>query len=264
MIKLQDLTPAVYYNQSRDFQLIGRLYDIVLNSVKTNADLIYGIPLSENTDTRLMELMSLTLGFKSKHNYNIDQLTAICKSFLSILKVKGTRESITMAANTLLNAEGITSEIDLYGEEDGTPGLILVLPHGLSDVNLLLDLLTYILPAGLSFTLITENTIKAPISTTLNIKSTANYRFAWESETSFVPKISSNDLINPNNFEANGEYHGALGSNNSSTNGHTEGGYIMSTFISNVIPSMDEPTSTISNNESSTTNNTDSTPEGEQ
>ena len=48
MIKLQDMTPDVYYNQSRDFQFIGRLYDIVLNSVKTNADLIIAgiVPLS--------------------------------------------------------------------------------------------------------------------------------------------------------------------------------------------------------------------------
>ena len=38
MIKLQELTPSVYYEQSRDFQFIGRLYDIVLNYIKTNAD----------------------------------------------------------------------------------------------------------------------------------------------------------------------------------------------------------------------------------
>ena len=38
MIKLQNLTPEVYYKESRVFQFIGRLYDIVLNSVKTETD----------------------------------------------------------------------------------------------------------------------------------------------------------------------------------------------------------------------------------
>ena len=41
MIRLQDMTPSVYYDQSRDFQFIGRLFDVVLNSVKTNADMVY-------------------------------------------------------------------------------------------------------------------------------------------------------------------------------------------------------------------------------
>lgn len=30
MIKVQNLTPDIYYNRSRDFQFIGRLYDVVL------------------------------------------------------------------------------------------------------------------------------------------------------------------------------------------------------------------------------------------
>ena len=41
MIKLQELTPSVSYEQSRDFQFIWRLYAIVLNYVKTNADNLY-------------------------------------------------------------------------------------------------------------------------------------------------------------------------------------------------------------------------------
>ena len=39
MIKLQDYTPDIYYSESRDFQFIGRLFDLVLNYVKTNVDI---------------------------------------------------------------------------------------------------------------------------------------------------------------------------------------------------------------------------------
>ena len=45
MIKLQNYTPEIYYKESRDFQFIGRLYDLVLNSIKTEVDLLYYLPL---------------------------------------------------------------------------------------------------------------------------------------------------------------------------------------------------------------------------
>ena len=69
MIRLQDLTPAVYYDQSRDFQFIGRLYDLVLNYSKTNAANLYNLPIGENMDEQLLNLLALTLGFKPTKNY---------------------------------------------------------------------------------------------------------------------------------------------------------------------------------------------------
>ena len=86
MIKLQDYTPDVYYNESRDFQFIGRLYDIVLNYVKTNADLLYDLPLSDNSDSQFIELLAFTLGFQPKHKYTAKHLRAICSVFSDILR----------------------------------------------------------------------------------------------------------------------------------------------------------------------------------
>jgi hypothetical protein len=54
MIKLQNYTPEIYYKESRDFQFIGRLFDLVLNAVKTDADLLYHIPLSTDSDEKLL------------------------------------------------------------------------------------------------------------------------------------------------------------------------------------------------------------------
>lgn len=160
MIKLQDMTPDVYYNQSRDFQFIGRLYDIVLNSVKTNADLIKECPLSMNTDEKLIDLMSLTLGFKSKHNYNVKQLTALCSAFCEIIKNKGSLYSIELATKTLFSAESVRQEFEYDLSEDNTEITIYV-PEELTDLNLFRDLLNYILPAGMRCTLIRTTLIKA-------------------------------------------------------------------------------------------------------
>ena len=48
MIKTKNLTPENYYKQSRDFQLIGRIFDFVLNYLKTNVDAVSNNPFSED------------------------------------------------------------------------------------------------------------------------------------------------------------------------------------------------------------------------
>lgn len=147
MIQLQKYTPDVYYNHSRDFQFIGRLYDIVLNSVKTNVDLLYNLNNSDNFNNKLIDLLTMTLGFRSKHNYSTKQLVALCSIFPTILKNKGNIQAVKLAGQTLLNAEGITEPFDceLVGYT-----LYLFIPKKLSDLNLFRDLLDYILPAGIT------------------------------------------------------------------------------------------------------------------
>ena len=64
MIKIQESVPSIYYNSSRDFQLLGHLFDLVLNSTKTEADLLFNLPLSTNSDDQLLDLMTFTLGLR--------------------------------------------------------------------------------------------------------------------------------------------------------------------------------------------------------
>lgn len=158
MIKTQELVPGVYYNQSRDFQLLGRTFDVVFNYLKTNIDLIYNNPLSENSDERLIDLLSLTLGFKSKHNYNVKQLTAMCSAFMLAMRNKGNIQSIQLAVDTILQAEGIKNgALTLVDTSKST--LHIYVPMELSDINLLNDLLVYILPAGMSCSIVRQQLI---------------------------------------------------------------------------------------------------------
>lgn len=166
MIKLQELTPSVYYEQSRDFQFIGRLYDIVLNYVKTNADNLYTLPIGKNMDEKLLNLLTFTLGFQSKHHYNSKQLLAICSVLPLILKHKGSLNAILIAVNSILYAEGINQALD-YEFKDNN--LVLYLSPDLSDLTLLKDIMIYILPAGIGCDMIKEiqsvNEIKTILTT---------------------------------------------------------------------------------------------------
>ena len=171
MIKLQDYTPEVYYRESRDFQFIGRLYDLVLNYVKTNADLIYSLPLSDNSDNQFVDLMAMTLGFHAKHKYTSQQLKAICFVLSEIIRNKGTIKALTIACDAIFHAEGIQGQFD-YGLTNNNTNIIIYLPQELSDTTLLNDLFEYILPAGMSCQIIKTYSEKALPTTEVGVEST--------------------------------------------------------------------------------------------
>lgn len=154
MIRLQDSTPRVYYEQSRDFQFIGRLFDIVLNSAKTNADCVNTLPLDKDMDDRLLNLLALTLGFSHRRRYNSKQLAAVCSVLPTIMRNKGSIYGVTVAVNAILQAEGLTQPLD-YNIEEGKL-LTLYLPTDLRDLTLLKDVMSYVLPAGMSCAMVNE------------------------------------------------------------------------------------------------------------
>lgn len=172
MIKLQDYAPEVYYRESRDFQFIGRLYDLVLNYVKTNADLIYSLPLSDNSDNQFIDLMAMTLGFRAKHKYTSQQLKAICFVLSEIIRNKGTIKALTIACDAIFHAEGIQGQFDYaLPDKDNNTNIVIYLPQELSDTTLLNDLFEYILPAGMSCQIIKTYSEKALPTTEVGVES---------------------------------------------------------------------------------------------
>ena len=189
MIKLQDLTPEIYYKQSRDFQFIGRLYDLVLNSVKTNSANLYNLPIGKNMDEQLLNLLALTLGFKSNKKYNSKQLRAICSVLPVILKRKGSIEALILATNALLAAEGIIQPLDYTIIPNQS--ITLYVAQKLTDITLLTDLLDYLLPAGLSCIIVKESQAVQPIDTVIAF--TDKIKVYYQDEN-ILSTVSKNNL----------------------------------------------------------------------
>lgn len=151
MIKVRDLVPTIYYNKSRDFQALGRVFEVLYNYAKTGTDLV----LNSYEDTKMLDLLAKTLGFNSKHNYNTDDLVTLCNTFILILKNKGSKKSIEDSITALLNAQHIESKFyvnDLYNENNVKEhSLEIYIPSDLDDLVLLEDLFDYILPAGYTY-----------------------------------------------------------------------------------------------------------------
>lgn len=141
------LTPSIYSRESRDYQLISRLYDAVFNHSKMNADAIEHLPLSKNSDDRLLDLVAKTLGFESKHNYNTNNLFALVSSFKKIMFHKGTIEAIKECVSMLLKSQNI-DKLFIVNVDKENYAIQIFVPTQLKDIVLLEDMMSYILPAG--------------------------------------------------------------------------------------------------------------------
>lgn len=164
MIKFYEQVPSIYPNASRDFQYLGWLIDIVLNSVKHNVDGLYELP-NTTADPKLTELLAMTLGFKVKRNYDQKQLAALVAVLPRIIKYKGTAEAITMAGKALIATSGAAGSIIV---EASNGELSVKLPKNLVDVSLFTDLLPYILPAGMACRVIRTDTVSRTYETKFN------------------------------------------------------------------------------------------------
>ena len=210
MIKLQNLTPEVYYKESRDFQLLGRLFDLVLNAVKTDTDLLYTLPLSTNSDEKLLELLALTLGFKPKHQYNARNLKAVCSVFSEILRNKGSIKAIKIACEALFNSMDISQQLDYdFTKGKDNTELNLYIAQDFGDITLLNDLLSYILPAGMSCNIIREFHILTESNTNIGISDIVTKSKINTKETSKViedfTNISDANISGKAGFSVNSE-----------------------------------------------------------
>lgn len=185
MIKFQNQVPAVYPSASRDFQYLCWLINIVLNSVKHNVDDLYDLPNSK-ADAKLTELLAMTLGFKVKRNYDQKQLSAIVAALPRILKYKGTKTAVDMAGHALIAASGAAGDFNSKVENGE---LEVTLPVELVDVTLFTDLLTYILPAGMTYHVKRKNE--------KIYKSTTELRYSSSAITEFEPdyELTNNNEI---------------------------------------------------------------------
>lgn len=148
MLRVKDFVPDIYYNESRDFQYFGRLYDIVFNSVKCNVDLMKEAPYA-NMESLLLN----TYGYRQKSDMTNEIVKVVAKNLTSLFKQKGTIEGITRLFTILATAEGIADQLDIEVDNTTNAGITtlnVTLPPSISFFSISLGerLLNYLLPVG--------------------------------------------------------------------------------------------------------------------
>ena len=151
IFRVQEKTPEVYTNTSRDFQLIGRLYDCVINGIKFDTDSILDIIDTDNIDSKLLKLLQTKLGFFTTKDITDDDLRYVLEAFPIIVKNKGSLKGIEQAVSVFLKLNHIKSnvKIDIFNNTEAHPYVIQIylnMPY--TDTYLLDEILKYILPTG--------------------------------------------------------------------------------------------------------------------
>lgn len=206
MLKTKNLVPEVYYNHSRDFQFLGRTLDVLFNYSKMNADLMLGLPLSNNADDKMILLTASSLGFDTRHNYNTRDLKNICSVFADLVKNKGTKGAIERAVKTLMNAQNISGSL-LVTIDNSTYTVKIFIPYGLKDLVLLEDLFDYILPAGYDYRFIYGASGEYGIDNTTGVQSNVTLMDVDDSLIGRITRPAYNDKRpddSTNNIDENG------------------------------------------------------------
>ena len=108
MIDIIKQTPIEYSAQSRDYQVLARLYSALFNVSKMYID---DLSIWNNDiDNRLTTLRAKTLNFDAYHSWDEDDLEAVTSCFKYLVRNKGTLKTIEYCVNILMKIQGIVGE----------------------------------------------------------------------------------------------------------------------------------------------------------
>ena len=92
MIDTIKMTPAEYSAQSRDYQVIARLYTALFNLSKMYIDNNHF--WTNDIDKKLSRLRSFTLNFRNKYDWDLDDLKVVSSCFKYLMFRKGTKTAL--------------------------------------------------------------------------------------------------------------------------------------------------------------------------
>lgn len=176
LFKLEDKTPEIYTEKSRDFQLLCRIINIYLNYIIQRSDSLLSASNVDTMQDNLLPLFARRLGFTTDKYFPPEILRNICKNYPNMIKHKGTTLAIELAAKSTLTAskEVTTIKVDIKPKTDGNNNIIVSIVSDASNKNLqyLKELLTFILPTGVSVEYYLNLTKNISLNTYLNIPNT--------------------------------------------------------------------------------------------
>ena len=147
MYRLQDNVPEYLINESRDFQILCRLYDCLNNGVKFSIDSIVRVMNTTTCGSSFLKLLESRLGFFTDGQYTDTEVRDVLFGFCDMVKYKGSKLGIARAVRTFLIAKNlkVSTRVD-YDPKERKIGIGIKAKE--VDTSLLEDILRYVMPAG--------------------------------------------------------------------------------------------------------------------
>ena len=166
MFRIQDNVPEVYIQQSRDFQLVSRLYDLLFSGVKYDIDSMVNVLDATLTRDNLLHLMCSKIGFFPRIQIDANILKYIIASFPYIIKHKGSRLGIEYAVNAVLKSETnpsvvgkiVVNPINKFEAALGLEYTVCIYTSiSVANKQALNEVMRYVLPIGCDYMIVPYN-----------------------------------------------------------------------------------------------------------
>ena len=108
MFRFEDHMPEYWENESRDFQLLTRLNDLVFMGQRADIATIQNLNSSKKCKNSLLPILAKKVGFFTDKDIEDDVLRTIIGAFRLAVKHKGTKKGILYAVTAILKAEKST------------------------------------------------------------------------------------------------------------------------------------------------------------
>ena len=163
MIRYQEMVPDYYIEASRDFQVLCRMYDFALNSLKYNIDSMQQLTDTRKVKDTVLPLLGDKLGIYDKEAFSNRQLL---EALPIALKYKGSLKSVKVLLNAFLDSMDIfdnalalhskdeesAAEISSFLNRDVKPYSIIIILSAfpsLTNLHILDTYLNMVIPSGL-------------------------------------------------------------------------------------------------------------------
>ena len=151
VIEFENLVPETYVNQSRDFQMMCAVLDITYNALKSHIDMDSRLNDPFLCPSQYLPLLSRKLGFDYQSVIYEDELRPILSCFKKLVSYKGSYKGINESVNLFMNIKHKYFRYSVDVDNTNSIIYITIWDEVIDNLDILSDILRYILPCGYSF-----------------------------------------------------------------------------------------------------------------
>ena len=169
-LQLEHNVPDIYVEKSRDFQLLCRIINIIINAMaEKSANLISNLDV-DDIDEELLYPLVRKLGFTTHKYFPSNTLKNIAENFPRLIRNKGTLGAVRDAVYTVISSNQTVKILNVYYNSFDKK-LTIVSDASNKYLEYISELLEFIIPIGVSWDYIQNVNIIKNVETKIKVAS---------------------------------------------------------------------------------------------
>lgn len=159
MFRVENNVPEVYIKYSRDFQLLARLYDLVLQSTRFSIDSMQLVSDTQRCNERMLPLIATKVGFFHELDISANVHRAVLSAFPVIIKHKGSMKAIELLCALFERIDD--TRVRVAYETSNKNFLTIIFDTYYSNLDVFKELVEYVRPTGMIVEYVAAEVISA-------------------------------------------------------------------------------------------------------